>query len=301
MAKLDQGEDCLAAALPCDVASLVKQFFCELPDPIFPAELHQALLQAQQLPTEQTRASATQLLSCLLPDRNSATLRFLCSFLKRLSQRATENKMMAYNLSVIFAPNLFHFNTGEKAAEGHDKLQAAVTSTSIENAHQIGELQNSEAAPSKHSSLSSLLNALCCSSNPGPLEEPALHPSDTVCLNPDEYRVCTQKNNTLERLLHGVMEQLGIARPWVEYPAHQSTNIMGPQSIQAADGCLENVPDNAEFSREFQKHQHLYDPEHDYPALAKGISAASDTSVQGTMSEELSMVIETGSKPIRSR
>uniref|UniRef100_A0A672RG63 Neuroendocrine protein 7B2 n=1 Tax=Sinocyclocheilus grahami TaxID=75366 RepID=A0A672RG63_SINGR len=123
----------------------------------------------------------------------------------------------------------------------------------------------------------------------------------------------------IQRLLHGVMEQLGIARPRVEYPAHQATNIVGPLSIQggaheglqhlgpygnipnivaeltgdsvpkdfsedhgypdppnpcplgktAADGCLENSPDTAEFSREFQKHQHLFDPEHDYPALAK--------------------------------
>lgn len=41
----------------------------------------------------------------------------------------------------------------------------------------------------------------------------------------------------------------------------------------AADGCLENSPDTAEFSREFQKHQHLFDPEHDYPALAKWVSS----------------------------
>lgn len=123
----------------------------------------------------------------------------------------------------------------------------------------------------------------------------------------------------IQRLLHGVMEQLGIARPRVEYPAHQATNIVGPQSIQGgaheglqhlgpygnipnivaeltgdnipkdltedhgypdppnpcplgktvADGCMENAPDTAEFSRDFQKHQNLFDPEHDYPALAK--------------------------------
>lgn len=36
----------------------------------------------------------------------------------------------------------------------------------------------------------------------------------------------------IQRLLHGVMEQLGIARPRVEYPAHQATNIVGPLSIQ---------------------------------------------------------------------
>ncbi|XP_067414141.1 neuroendocrine protein 7B2 isoform X2 [Emydura macquarii macquarii] len=123
----------------------------------------------------------------------------------------------------------------------------------------------------------------------------------------------------IQRLLHGVMEQLGIARPRVEYPAHQAMNLVGPQSIEggaheglqhlgpygnipnivaeltgdnipkdfsedqgypdppnpcpvgktADDGCLENTPDTAEFSREYQLHQHLFDPEHDYPGLGK--------------------------------
>ncbi|XP_038597392.1 neuroendocrine protein 7B2 [Tachyglossus aculeatus] len=121
----------------------------------------------------------------------------------------------------------------------------------------------------------------------------------------------------IQRLLHGVMEQLGIAQPRVEYPAHEASNVAGPQSIEggaheglqhlgpysnipnivaelagdnvpkdfsegqgypdppnpcpvgktAADGCLEHTPDTAEFSREFQMHQHLFDPEHDYPGL----------------------------------
>lgn len=42
----------------------------------------------------------------------------------------------------------------------------------------------------------------------------------------------------VQRLLHGVMEQLGIARPRVEYPAHQATNIVGPQSIQGRLGAF---------------------------------------------------------------
>lgn len=45
----------------------------------------------------------------------------------------------------------------------------------------------------------------------------------------------------VQRLLHGVMEQLGIARPRVEYPAHQATNIVGPQSIQGRLGALFGV------------------------------------------------------------
>ncbi|XP_078529256.1 neuroendocrine protein 7B2-like [Lissotriton helveticus] len=123
----------------------------------------------------------------------------------------------------------------------------------------------------------------------------------------------------IQHLLHGVMEQLGIARPRVEYPAHQAMNLVGPQSIEGGaqeglqhlgpygnipnivaeltgdnipkdfsedqgypdppnpcplgktvgDGCLEDTPDTADFSREFQLHQHLFDPEHDYQGLGK--------------------------------
>uniref|UniRef100_A0A8V0ZRR4 Neuroendocrine protein 7B2 n=1 Tax=Gallus gallus TaxID=9031 RepID=A0A8V0ZRR4_CHICK len=124
----------------------------------------------------------------------------------------------------------------------------------------------------------------------------------------------------IQRLLHGVMEQLGIARPRVEYPAHQAMNLVGPQSIEGGaheglqhlgpygnipnivaeltgdnipkdfsedqgypdppnpcpigktvdDGCLENTPDTAEFSREYQLHQHLFDPETTTPTPASG-------------------------------
>ena len=38
------------------------------------------------------------------------------------------------------------------------------------------------------------------------------------------------------------------------------------------DGCLENTPDTAEFSREYQLHQHLFDPEHNYPNTGKWVS-----------------------------
>ncbi|TRY55949.1 hypothetical protein DNTS_011336 [Danionella cerebrum] len=106
----------------------------------------------------------------------------------------------------------------------------------------------------------------------------------------------------IQRLLHGVMEQLGIARPRVEYPAHQATNIVGPLNIQGGAheglqhlGPYGNIPNIvAELTgdsvpkdlsedhsypdppnpcpigkTEFQKHQHLYDPEHDYPSVGK--------------------------------
>lgn len=86
-AKLDAGEECLSAALPCDVASLVKQFFRELPEPALPAELQEAFLKAQQLATAEERTSATMLLSCVLPDRNLSVLRYFFDFLHNVSMR----------------------------------------------------------------------------------------------------------------------------------------------------------------------------------------------------------------------
>lgn len=85
--KLDEGEGCIPTALPCDVAGLLKQFFRELPEPILPADLQEALLKAQQLPTAEEKTSALQLLSCVLPDRNAHTLRYFFTFLRDVSQR----------------------------------------------------------------------------------------------------------------------------------------------------------------------------------------------------------------------
>ncbi|CAB1335135.1 unnamed protein product [Coregonus sp. 'balchen'] len=139
-AKLDK--ECLSAALPCDVAGLVKQFFRELPDPVLPTELHDAFLKAQQLPTEEERTSATLLLSCVLPDRNMSILHYFFGFLHKVSQRSAVNKMDSSNLSVILAPNLLHAGDGadkmNASTEKRLKQQAAVVHCLIEHALDFG-------------------------------------------------------------------------------------------------------------------------------------------------------------------
>ncbi|NXR06956.1 RHGBB protein, partial [Semnornis frantzii] len=117
--KLDQGENCLSAALPCDVAGLLKQFFRELPEPILPPHLQEGLLKAQQLGNE--KKTATVLLSCLMADRTTEALRYFFNFLRTVSLRSVENRMDSSNLAVIFAPNLFHSNENEKMSAGTEK------------------------------------------------------------------------------------------------------------------------------------------------------------------------------------
>lgn len=84
--KLDHGEACLSSALPCDVAGLLKQFFRELPEPVLPADLHEALFKAQQLGAEE-KNKATLLLSCLVADPTVDVLRYFFNFLKNVSLR----------------------------------------------------------------------------------------------------------------------------------------------------------------------------------------------------------------------
>ncbi|XP_015720362.1 rho GTPase-activating protein 11A isoform X2 [Coturnix japonica] len=139
--KLDQGENCLSAALPCDVAGLLKQFFRELPEPILSPHLQDGLLKAQQLANG--KKAATMLLSCLMTDRTIEALRYFFNFLRTVSLRSNENRMDSSNLAVIFAPNLLHSNENEKLSTSTEKkirLQAAVVQTFIDHAEEIGQV-----------------------------------------------------------------------------------------------------------------------------------------------------------------
>ncbi|XP_042298908.1 rho GTPase-activating protein 11A-like isoform X1 [Sceloporus undulatus] len=135
--KLDQGESGLSTAQPCDVAGLLKQFFRELPEPILPNELQEALIKAQQLNSEE-KISATLLLSCLINERQIDTLRYFFKFLKNVSLRSAENKMDSSNLAVIFVPNLLQSSEPDKMTEKKLRLQAAVLQTFIDHADKIG-------------------------------------------------------------------------------------------------------------------------------------------------------------------
>ncbi|XP_030699953.1 rho GTPase-activating protein 11A isoform X1 [Globicephala melas] len=141
--KLDHGERCLSSAPACDIAGLLKQFFRELPEPILPADLHEALFKAQQLRTEE-KNKATLLLSCLMADHTIDILRYFFNFLRKVSLRCSENKMDSSNLAVIFAPNLLQTSEGhEKMSANTEKklrLQAAVVQTLIDYASDIGHV-----------------------------------------------------------------------------------------------------------------------------------------------------------------
>lgn len=142
-AKLNCGEDCLSTALPYDVATLIKQFCRELPEPLFPTVLHPALLKAQALPKQEDRTSALQLLSCLLPARNASTLHYLFNFLYRVSQSCNDNLMTSLNLATVFAPCLLPPPNQTEMSESRLELRVLVLRTFIENPQLFGVIPKS--------------------------------------------------------------------------------------------------------------------------------------------------------------
>ncbi|XP_071971551.1 rho GTPase-activating protein 11A isoform X2 [Engystomops pustulosus] len=143
--KLEKGEDALCEAPPCDVASILKQFFRELPDAILPADLQDALCKAQNLASDEERTSATILISCLMSEQTLSVLRYFFNFLHSVSKRCDLNRMDSNNLAVIFAPNLLHSDDSEKISPSTEKklrIQAAIVKTLIDHPTQIGCVPN---------------------------------------------------------------------------------------------------------------------------------------------------------------
>ncbi|XP_034505035.1 stAR-related lipid transfer protein 8 isoform X2 [Ailuropoda melanoleuca] len=96
-----------------DVADLLKQYFRDLPEPIFTSKLTTTFLQIYQLLPKDQWLAAAQAATLLLPDENREVLQTLLYFLSDIAS-AEENQMTAGNLAVCLAPSIFHLNISKK-------------------------------------------------------------------------------------------------------------------------------------------------------------------------------------------
>ncbi|XP_014650388.1 PREDICTED: stAR-related lipid transfer protein 8 isoform X1 [Ceratotherium simum simum] len=96
-----------------DVADLLKQYFRDLPEPIFTSKLATTFLQIYQLLPKDQWLAAAQAATLLLPDENREVLQTLLYFLSDIAS-AEENQMTAGNLAVCLAPSIFHLNVSKK-------------------------------------------------------------------------------------------------------------------------------------------------------------------------------------------
>ncbi|KAG8008436.1 StAR-related lipid transfer protein 13 [Nibea albiflora] len=94
-----------------DVADMVKQYFRDLPEPIFTSKLCESFLHIYQYFPKDQQLVAAQAAILLLPDENREALRTLLFFLQDVVAAVDENQMTPTNIAVCLAPSLFHLNT----------------------------------------------------------------------------------------------------------------------------------------------------------------------------------------------
>ncbi|XP_060806431.1 uncharacterized protein LOC106138876 isoform X2 [Amyelois transitella] len=109
---------------PHDVATLLKEFLRDLPDPLLCRDLYQAFLHTQKIRSRRTQLEAIRLLVQLLPAAHRDTLSALLAFLAQLAACAAcggdgepaGNRMTPANLATVFAPNILHRNKPNEPA-----------------------------------------------------------------------------------------------------------------------------------------------------------------------------------------
>ncbi|XP_011641026.1 uncharacterized protein LOC105429617 [Pogonomyrmex barbatus] len=104
---------------PHDVATLLKEYFRDLPDPLLCRDLYQAFIHTQKIRNRRLQQEALQHLIQLLPTPNRETLWALLNFLSVVAANSEDqksetgewipgNKMDTTNLATVFAPNILH-------------------------------------------------------------------------------------------------------------------------------------------------------------------------------------------------
>ncbi|XP_018580039.1 uncharacterized protein LOC108917763 isoform X2 [Anoplophora glabripennis] len=104
---------------PHDVATLLKEYLRDLPDPLLCRDLYHAFVQTQRIRNRRLQFEALQHLVQLLPAANRDTLYALLSFLAIVAKYSNDsqdesgepiigNKMDSSNLATVFAPNILH-------------------------------------------------------------------------------------------------------------------------------------------------------------------------------------------------
>jgi len=117
-----------------DIATLLKIFLRELPDPIVPATAMYAVIDLHQQ-NDSFVQSLHSIMDSNFPSHHRLCLKMLLACLSRVSQYSNVNKMAARNLAIVFAPNMFRSPTASDNFEMENAIH--VTALMIQHAEEI--------------------------------------------------------------------------------------------------------------------------------------------------------------------
>ncbi|XP_040907340.1 rho GTPase-activating protein 7 isoform X2 [Toxotes jaculatrix] len=218
-----------------DVADMVKQFFRDLPEPIFTSRLCESFLHIYQYFPKDQQLDAAQAAILLLPDENREALRTLLFFLRDVVACVEENQMTPTNIAVCLAPSLFHLNTLKRdasaARSGHRKYSLGRPDQRdlSENLAATQGLANMITEAQRLFQLPEFWPGLCLSAA-GPTEDSL--PEEGQCGGEEKQE--ERRNKLQQSTQHLLREAREKSRGWESHPA--------PEHVELAfkkmdDGC----------------------------------------------------------------
>ncbi|XP_008427942.1 rho GTPase-activating protein 22 isoform X1 [Poecilia reticulata] len=113
------------------VASLLKLYIRELPEPIIPFSKYSQFLSCAQLLSKDKETAITELSKQVksLPQVNYNLLKYICKFLDEVQLQSNDNKMSVQNLATVFGPNILRPRVEDPVTmmEGSSQVQHLMT------------------------------------------------------------------------------------------------------------------------------------------------------------------------------
>lgn len=113
------------------VASLLKLYIRELPEPVIPFAKYTQFLSCAQLLTKEKEMGVVELCKQVksLPRVNYSLLQYICKFLDEVQSHSNENKMSVQNLATVFGPNVLRPRMEDPVTmmEGSSQVQHLMT------------------------------------------------------------------------------------------------------------------------------------------------------------------------------
>lgn len=107
-----------------DVATVLRRFLRDLPDPLFPSKIHNQLCSTIDLSSDDEKVTTYGNLLTNLDTVTTATLHRILEHLHCITQKSSKNLMTIDNISAIWGPTLMH--AGGNSAEDWNRLESKV-------------------------------------------------------------------------------------------------------------------------------------------------------------------------------
>ncbi|KAJ1523578.1 hypothetical protein ONE63_001425 [Megalurothrips usitatus] len=114
-----------------DVASVLKRFFRDLPEPLLTSKLHPSLCETSCEQDENKRLEKYSSLLAELPPVNAITLRCLLAHLHFIHEESKDNLMPVDNLAAIWGPTLMHVENGDEITWSRQESRVIVDLVSM--------------------------------------------------------------------------------------------------------------------------------------------------------------------------